>query len=159
VVLNSPKEIETAGGLSLWLYRVTRNGELVNVPPPRPAANQVGKTPLPIDLYYLITPIRQDPETDQVLLGRVLQVFNDRSILRGADLTTPLQTDSRELRITLETLSLEQLAEIWHALHQPYQLSISYHVQYAAIDSERPPALVPDVATREVRVAQILTSS
>jgi hypothetical protein len=158
VSLQSPKELEHEGGLSLWLYRVTRNPELTNSPPSRPTINQLGRTPLPLDLCYLVTPVKQDPETDQVLLGRVMQTFYDAAVLRGADLSPPLQASGAELRLTLESLTLEQIAEVWHALHEPYQLSIAYHVQGVLIDSARPPIPASPVLTREVAYAQVLSS-
>src|SRR5579871_6521539 len=118
VDLRTPKEMQeaqNAEGISLWLYRVMRNGDLVNQPPARPSPNQVARQPLPIDLYYLVTPIRRDPAAEQTLMGRVLQVFYDHSILAGSALRDSLAGSSAELRLTLETLSLEEITRVWTA--------------------------------------------
>jgi hypothetical protein len=158
VSLVSPKELDEVGGLSVWLYRVVRNAELANLPAPRPKPNELGRTPLPLDLYYLITPFQEEAEADQVLLGRVMQTFHDTPVLRGADLTPPIRDDCA-LRVSLEPQTLEQLTQVWQALQEPYQLSVSYHVQVVPIDSLKPAVSVTPVTTREVRHTQILTSS
>src|SRR5689334_19095987 len=81
--LRSPKEMQeqnNAQGISLWLYRVTRNPDTLNRPPVRIAPDKALVPALPIDLYYLVTPIVRDPITKQILLGKILQVFNDHAI-------------------------------------------------------------------------------
>jgi hypothetical protein len=157
--LRSPKEMAGTKAISLWLYRVIRDGELLNAPPRRPSPTQQARPALPMDLYYLITPIKQDPETEQFLLGRVLQVFNDHAILRGSYLQPPLVPGTDELRLTLETLSLEDLTRVWHALHEPYQLSVSYLVQAVTIDSHHPPVQVAPVIEKQTQYTQILSVS
>ncbi|HYH66744.1 MAG TPA: DUF4255 domain-containing protein [Urbifossiella sp.] len=159
VALDSPQATAAEFGVSLWLYRVARNPDLANHPPPRPAVGLLGRTPLPLDLYYLVTPMVGDPEADQALLGRVVQTFHDTPVLRGADLSAPLLADGREVRVTLEPQSLDVLTQLWQALQEPYRLSVSYHVQVLPIDSARPPDAVAAVRTREVRTAQILAST
>ena len=131
--LRSPREMRGDGtpslGISLWLYQVVRNADLLNHPPQRPAPDRILRRALPIELYYLVTPIANEPEDEQALMGRVLQVFNDRPILRGSDLKDSLLNTQVELRMILEAPSLEELTRIWHALQEPYQLSVTYMVQ------------------------------
>lgn len=160
--LLSPKEMELAGtpvGVSLWLYRVTRYGDILNNPPERPAPNQLRRQSLPVTLYYLVTPITTDPEGKQALLGRLLQVMNDHSILRGSDLGDSLKGSPIELRVVLETLTLEELTRIWNALEEPYQLSVTYMVQVVNIDSDLEPVQASPVTVKEAKYTQILSSS
>jgi Pvc16 N-terminal domain len=163
--LSSPREMRDAAGpnnspngISLWLYRVTRNGDLVNEPP-MPIDSTLPRQPLPIDLFYLVAPITTTPDNEQALLGRVLQVFTDHGILRGADLKDDLVGEPNELRLTLETLSLEELTRIWSALQESYQLSASYRVQVVRIDSGHEPYRVSPVRQRRTRHDQILEVS
>jgi Pvc16 N-terminal domain len=159
VELLSPKEMEAANedlGVSLWLYRATRMAEMLNEPPER-KMNQIIPTPLPVLLHYLVTPIAKDPLTRHALMGKVLQVFNDHSILRGADLQGILQGTTEQLRITLEVLSLEDLSLIWDALNEPYQLSVSYLVQVVKIDSEFEPVQSSLVVEKDTKYTQILS--
>lgn len=160
--LRSPKEMREdndAQGVSLWLYRVVRNGHLLNQPPERDAANRLRGRPLPVNLYYLVTPIAATSDDEQLLLGRVLQVFNDHATIRGTLLTDALQNGSEEFRLTLEPLSLEELTRVWDALKEPYQTSVSYLVQVVEIDSALEPALVGPVTSFETEYLQIKSVS
>ncbi len=161
VVLKSPKEMaipQQTHGISVWLYRVTRNEHGLNHPPERTAANQYSQQPIPVNLHYLITPIMSKPDDEQAVLGRILQVLNDHPVLRGGDLVDDLKGGDEAFRIHLETLSLEELTRIWSALQESYQTSLSYLVQMVSIDSEQPPMIVAPVQKRETMYSQILSS-
>ena len=73
------------------------------------------------------------------MLGKVLQTFHDHPVVRGVDLQGSLEGTAVELRVTLETLSLEEITRIWTALNAEsgYQLSVSYEVQVVEIESAR----------------------
>jgi hypothetical protein len=160
IYLLSPKEMQEAGnslGISVWLYKVTRMAEMLNEPPERIGPNQIARTPLPVLLFYLITPFSPDPGTRHVLLGRVLQVLYDHAILRGADLQGALAGTTEQLRLNLEALSLEELSLVWEALNEPYQLSVTYLVQVAKIDSEFAPVKTGRVIEKETEYSQILS--
>jgi hypothetical protein len=154
--LRSPRELHDVQAISLWLYRVMRNGDLYNRPPERRFPDQVPQRPLPLDLYYLVTPLRKDPQSEQTLLGRVMQVFNDHPVLSGGDFQDSLKGQSGEIRLTLEMLSLEESTRIWTALAEPYELSVSYHVQAIQIESDHPPVQTSPVIVRETRYKQIV---
>jgi hypothetical protein len=160
ISLLSPKEMDTSGnvpGISLWLYKVSRMAEMLNEPPERRTPTQIARTPLPVMLHYLVTPMSGEPTTSQALLGRVLQVFNDHAILRGADLQGALQNSNEQLRVNLEALSLEELSLVWEALAEPYQLSVSYLVQVAKIDSDLELTKSSPVLEKETKYPQILS--
>ena len=162
IQLYSPPEMDTVGqvpGISLWLYKVTRMAEMMNEPPERKSATQLARTPLPVLLHYLVTPMATDPLTRQTLLGRVLQVFNDHSILRGTDLQGVLQNTTEQLRVSLEALTLEELSLVWDALGAPYQLSVTYLVQVVKIDSDLELVKSGPVLEREVTYSQILSET
>ncbi len=141
--------------ISLWLYRVARNADLLNAPPER-VDDQLKRQPLPIDLFYLVAPITATSDNEQALLGKVLQVFAEHAILRGTDLQDDLEGETTELRLTLETLTLEELTRVWTALAEPYQLSASYRVQVVRIDSELEPSRVHPVHRRRTHYQQIV---
>lgn len=160
IQLFSPPEMNTAGaipGISLWLYKVSRMAEMLNEPPERRSATQLARTPLPVLLHYLVTPMAADPLTCQSLLGRVLQVFNDHAILRGSDLQGVLQNTTEQLRVNLEALTLEELSLVWEALGEPYQLSVTYLVQLAKIDSDLELVKSSAVLEKETTYSQILS--
>lgn len=160
--LRSPREMRGNGngqqsfGISLWLYQVTRNPDLLNHPPERPAPDRVLRRALPIDLYYLVTPLATEPADEQALMGRVLQIFNDHPTLRGSDLRDSLQNTPTELRLILEAPSLEELTRVWHSLQEPYQLSVTYIVQLLSIHSDLEPVQSSPVTVLETEYEQIL---
>ena len=92
ISLRSPKDMQDAGqsvGVSVCVVQVSRMAEMLNESPVRRHLDQQPAASLPILLYYLITPVTDDPLTSQTVLGKVLQVFNDHAILRGADQGNP----------------------------------------------------------------------
>jgi hypothetical protein len=137
VFLKTPKEMGQQKGVSLWLYRAVRNEFWLNNPPQRVDLGQLRRTPLPFCLHYLVTPLLDSSESEQKVLGKILQAFYDHPIVRGVDLKGSLGGTNVELRITLETLSLDELSRVWMALNADsgYQLSVSYEVQVVEIDS------------------------
>lgn len=153
------KEVHETQGVSVWLYRVSRMADMLNEPPQRISATQIVNTPLPILLCYLITPVSGDPLTRHALLGKVLQVMNDHSILRGADLQGILLGTRDQLRVVMETLTLEELSLVWDALSEPYQLSVSYMIQLVCIDSAEQPVQTGTVLERNAVYSQILSSN
>ena len=160
--LLSPKEMHESTdkktGVSLWLYRVARNGDTLGLPPRRISPTQVSHHPVPLDLHYLVTPIVEAPEDEQMLLGRVAQIFNDHPGLRGALLKDDLAGSGEEMRLMLETLSLEEISKVWQALGESYQLSLSYEVQLVTVDSARDPVQASPVLVRESTYTQILST-
>jgi hypothetical protein len=130
--------------------------EMLNDPPERRGLNQLQRAPLPVELHYLVTPVLQDPVTRHTVLGRVLQVLNDSSILRGSILQGSLQGTPEQLRVNLEALTVEELSLVWEALHEPYQLSVTYLVQTAKIDSDLEPLRASPVLERDLDYVQIV---
>jgi Pvc16 N-terminal domain len=163
--LASPKDVRAststttpASALSVWLYQVRRNPDLLNEPPRRVSPTEVLAPELPIDLYYLLTPIFTSTEGEQALLGTVLQTFNDNAIVTGSDLAAPLDPTTDQLRVSLEALTLEEITRVWMALEESYQLSVSYHVQLVRISSAREPQMGPPVLTRTLTPGRMVTA-
>jgi hypothetical protein len=143
VSLRNPEEMAEKNdqGLSLWLYRITRDEDRLNDPPIRIAPSLFQEPPLPLRLHYLCTPIVEattanNADIEQRILGKVLQTFYGHPRFRGSDLAGDFSGTNAELRSRIEPMSLEDSTRIWNALEQPYQLSVSYEVTLANIDSE-----------------------
>jgi hypothetical protein len=96
--------------------------------------------PMALELHYLVTPLADDEDDNQLMLGRVLQHFHDAPYLDELD-AGPLDDSfgggSTALRIALEPLTTGELYEVWSALDTPYRLSVSYLVRTVCIDSSR----------------------
>jgi Pvc16 N-terminal domain len=147
IVFENPTETarQGVGRLSLWLYQVAENEHLKNQAPvrlpPGPAGDAAqAMTPLAMDLYYLVTPFlpsgpdSQTIVSDHLLLGLTMQALYDNSIVVLRD---PARDVAEELRIVLCRLTLEELTRVWHALREPYRLSVCYQVRVVQIESRR----------------------
>ena len=154
VSLLAPEELAVnSEGVALWLYRIERDEQTLNLPPRRSAKDRLIHEPLPLRLHYLVVPVvdvkaRGDgPELEQHILGAVMQVLYDRSILHGVDLKGDLAGSTEEMHVRLESLDLDQMSRMWEALEHAFQLCISYEVSIVAIDSARQPATPSPVDT------------
>jgi hypothetical protein len=158
--LRSPKELRAAGVspvVCLWLYRITRNDDLVNMPPLRLPPRRIIPRPFPANLHYLITPMTTQPVDSHRLLGRVLQIMFDNTILSGAFLDPSLVAGGvDQLHLYFEPHSLEELTRIWYALHEPYEVSASYLVQFVPIASQREAIDAPPVLVAKSDYAEIV---
>jgi hypothetical protein len=95
-----------------------------------------------VRLHYLITPITDkkqgaSPDTEQVILGKVLQAMHSHPTLRGNDLQGDFMGTGVELNVRLETMTLEEISRVWEALEGSYQVSVSYELSAINIASER----------------------
>jgi len=158
--LRSPKEIIAAKNnptlVSLWLYRVERHDDLMNAPPVIRPDGRISLRPLPLDLHYLVTPFAPDTLTRQRLMGLAMQTLHDHARV-GADFLRPelLDEPPASIGVHLEPQSLEESTKIWHALHEAYELSASYLVQYVPITSARSRTAGPVVVDKTLAVAAI----
>ncbi len=164
VSLATPQEMTRLKkqGLSVWLYRVMRDETRLNDPPTvRPLSGggvELVPPPLPLRLHYLITPLAlKAPDTEQKILGRVLRVFHARPTLSGALLRGDLTGTDAEINVRLESMSLDEITRVWEALEGSYQLSLSYEVTLALIESTAlplRPSLVESVRRDSARILE-----
>ena len=145
----TPREMQgQQQGLSMWLYRVVRDDTRLNDPPvqrPRPGGGvELVPPPLPLRLHYLMTPLVDGgPDTEQRILGRVLQQFHMQPELSGADLRGDLTGSHARIHTRLEALSLDETSRVWEALGGTFQLCVSYEVTVANIDNLVQPVHAP----------------
>ena len=156
VLLNTPAEMTgTRSGLSVWLYRVTRDEATLNRPPERISPTRLRPAPLPVRLHYLIAPmtsanVTDAPETEQVILGKALQVLHDHPTISGVDLRDDFVGTRAVVTARFEALTIDELGRIWDALATSYRTSVSYEVTVVDIeaptrDQVGPPVRVPIV--------------
>jgi hypothetical protein len=136
--------------LSLFLYHIVENPYMKNQPMERIGEKKLKYAPLSLNLYYLLTPKSTKDSEDikgwdeHAILGRAMQVLYDNSILEGPDLKGLLEANYSDfydkigqVRIILNSLSLDDLTKIWGAMDTPLMLSASYEVRVIMIESER----------------------
>lgn len=166
VSLNTPEEMHESAvqGVSLWLYRVTRDDQRLNRPPDRVGKDRIQPAPLPMRLHYLVTPIVRidssnpsvSSETEQTLLGKVLQLFHEHPVFRGPDLQDTLAGADAEISMRLESHSMDEISRVWAALKRSYELSVSYEAAVVNIERIQQPRQVTPVQTVIAQTAAII---
>jgi hypothetical protein len=128
----APNDAQKSAQVSIFLYNVTEYASMRN----QPQTIDAPKTLLYLNLRYLITPLTQDPLMDQVVLGKIMQLFAEKPIFRGDDLQGNLKESKDELRVILDAQSIDEVSKLWTAIAMPYKLSISYSVYPVQIKAE-----------------------
>lgn len=158
VDLRSPRELRQANvttAVSLWLYRVTVQPDMLNGPVPR-TDDTYARRPLPLDLLYLITALHPQASAALSLTGRVLQVVNDHPRLHGADLQETLADTDAELRLSIDATTLSESSNLWYSLQAPFQLAVPVRMQVAVIESHHEAYETPSVLTRRAQMSEIV---
>lgn len=147
ISLESPFDLsgDDSVRLSIYLYRIVEDAQTKNQFPVQGNGSQLRKPPLSLDLFYLITPLVGLPREQQIILGKVLQVFYDRPVLEGPDLDGSLALADEKLRVILNPVSLEETARVWQSMEMSYRLSVCYMVRVAMMDSRREQFVQPVV--------------
>ena len=138
--------------LNLFLYRVAECGALRNQDLPGAGTPMgYGRPPLSLDLDFLLYAEASDPSDDAAvhrITGDAMLVLHEVSIippdlLRTAPpgdpvLDASLLGEVEHLRISLASLTADDLARIWSATRVPYRLSAAYSVTVVQLESTLP---------------------
>lgn len=157
IALEPPKEAGQDVVASLYLYRVGVDEHRRNQRPlpDRNDRNLLRQPPFPVRLHYLFTPLAKDEKSNQILLGRLLQHLHDRPVVRslgGEPVGDSHGGGDPALRLVPETLTLEQLSQLWTAFSAPLRTAAPFRVETVTIDSADPPRRAP---RSEVLVAAV----
>ncbi len=133
--------------LVVCLYEVNEDATSRNLPMqriPQPAGLRLAKPPMALTLKYLMAPFAAKAEDEQRILGRVLQSFYEDAIFSGPDFPDTLAAapaglvgSTDILAVSLDPLTLEERSRIFHAMQQPYRISLSYQVRVANVHPEQ----------------------
>jgi hypothetical protein len=127
-------------GVSLFLYRVTVNSSLRNMPPRLAPDGARYRPSLPLDLHYLLTAWASDPDRQQRLLGWSMRALEDLPILPSGllnhyiDHPDTFRADEA-VELVCDSLSLQDLTAVWDKLKPKYQTSVTYVARMIAIES------------------------
>ena len=148
-------------GFSVYLYRVAINGAMRNLTLRRTTDGRRFRPSLPLDLHYMITPWAQDIERQHRMLGWVMRMLEDTSILSAGHLNHYLaETDTfavhEGVEIICDPLSLNDYLTLWDRLRPRLPASATYALRMVLIDSD---VHVPDAAavqTRRFEMGQVV---
>lgn len=162
VTILAPDEAGPDPRINLFLYKIMESSTLRNLDwqPSRSAPNTVTPPPLSLNLYYLMTPYATNDAqtgnaTAHMVLGEAMRVFYENPILRTAADAPPILVDGladarEQIKITLNTLDVEELSQLWGTFSQPYRLSVLYEVSVVQLDPL--PAAARPIANRVRRI-------
>jgi hypothetical protein len=77
-----------------------------------------------------------------------MQVLYDRAILVGTNPNGTLAETGEEIRMILNSVSLEETTRVWQALELSYRLSVCYTARVAIVDSGEEVFVPPVVSKR-----------
>lgn len=148
-------------GVSLYLYRVTVNGSVRNLPPRLAPDGRRYRPSLPLDLHYLITPWASDVEKQQRLLGWCMRVLEDTPILPAGLLNhlmpeTEVFRPNETIELICDPLSLADMINLWENLKPKLQTSITYVARMVTLESKIPLDEGRPVQTRDLAFGEVV---
>jgi hypothetical protein len=138
ISLASPADVEadTAPRLTLYLFQMVENQNLKNFEIEYSGSSTPCKPPLPLYLFYLLTAYATNRESEQQIIGKAIQIFYDKNIIRGSMLQGSLAGTFEELVIDLHTMPLDDMNKLWSMFgSKAYKLSATFRVSTALIDT------------------------
>lgn len=150
--LNNPME----EGISLYLYRLAVNGNRRNMPPVTGLDGRRYRPPIPLDLHFLLSAWARSPAKQQRLLGWAIRMFEDVPILPTGLLNNygpepEIFQPGETVEIILESLTLQDLNNLWSATKAMPPLSVGYVARMIGISSMLPLTEATEVQTREFK--------
>ena len=138
VSLSSPAEEdidETKPKVNLFLFRIEENPFAKNRDWQAIGADALHKTPLSLNLFYVVTPYAKEQTDGHRVLGEAMRILYDNAIVEPGLLADSLKSTAEPLKVSLCPFNLEDLTRIWNAFNKSYQLSVCYQVRIVFIDS------------------------
>jgi hypothetical protein len=128
-------------GFSIYLYRVAINGAVRNLTLRRSPDGRRFRPSLPLDLHYMITPWAQDVERQHRMLGWVMRLMEDTSVLSAGHLNHYMpETDTfaphEGIELICDPLSLNDYLTLWDRLRPRLPASATYTLRMVLIDSD-----------------------
>lgn len=140
ITLSSPEGMGEGNTkkLSLFLYQINEFPYMRNQEMQRIGSVKLKHVPLELVLFYLVTPNTEDIKKDHILIGKVMQTFNNNTVARGSILQGGLAGTKEEIRIAIYPLPFENLFNLWQSFSEKsFKLSVCYQVTPVEIESTR----------------------
>lgn len=146
-------------GISLFLYRIEINSGLRNAPIRTGLDGISRRPPLPLDLYYLLTVWAKDVVKQQRILGWAMRTLEDAPVLTAGRLNhfgteTDVFHPNETVEIIYNSLSLQDLSNLWSAFKVSLPMSVAYIARVVGIDSTIAAEESAPVQTRQVDFAK-----
>ena len=147
--------------INLFMYQVTPNQGWRNVDLPSRdgSGERTASPPLALDLHYLVSAYGASEFHAEILLGYAAQLLHETPVLTRdairrtlapaspvtSVLPPPLDTltaseladQVEQIRVTPETMSLEEISRLWGAIQSHYRPTAAYQASVVLIESRR----------------------
>ncbi len=146
VLVQTPKDIKAGdkARICLFLHQILENIYLRNEDFQKIDNTNLHFPPMVVDLLFLVIPFAENPATEKKILGKIMQIYFDNSILtvtqEEQETDKEIERSGEEIRLLFYPMSLDDLTKLWSALQVPeisYKLSLSYMVTPVRLDSTR----------------------
>ncbi|HKU75354.1 MAG TPA: DUF4255 domain-containing protein [Pyrinomonadaceae bacterium] len=149
-------------GISLYLYRVAVNGTIRNRQPITGPDGRRFRPPIPLDLHFVLSAWARSAVKQQRLLGWTIRMFEDVPILPTGLLNNygpepAIFQPGETVEIILESLTLQDLNNLWTATKAALPLSVGYVARMVSISSEVPLSEFAEVQTREFKTGALVS--
>ena len=143
VTANSLDKIGSSGAtpaLNIYLYQILpnanwRNSDLPWQGKPGDAGpDGRGRSPLSLNLHYLLTATAQKQTDAQRHLGAGMQTLHDNPVLQPPGTVSPFE----RVRVTMLPLTLDDIEKLWMGVSTPRMLSVAYEASVVFIESALP---------------------
>ena len=133
IALSPPKAAQTqkTGKLSIFLYNIGEETVARNQVP-QPDASGKRQPQIRFELHYLIVPHTGNDGDDHALLGQIVQALSTAPLIGSTQ-------NYEAFKVTLNSLSLGELATLWNALGAPLRLSANITLTSAAVSGPNEP--------------------
>lgn len=139
IVMKSPADAASTAKVSMYLFQLKINSELLNRPQENIGMDELRHAPLPLDLFYLFTPLSIEPVTALGHLESIMRVFYDHAVLEPPLLPpTLVNAGNDQIRLTPHNLSLEDTNRLWAMFpNKQHYLSMTYLLTPVQVPSAR----------------------
>jgi len=163
--------------INLFMYHVTPNSGWRNVglPSRSSSGDRTSNPPLALNLHYLVSAYGANEFDAEILLGYAMQMLHETPILTrdgirrtlspaspvgGAILPPPLNAlvaseladQIEQIRITPETMTIEDVSKLWMAIQSHYRPTAGYQASVVLIESKRSARSALPVANDKRRI-------
>jgi hypothetical protein len=154
--LQKPIDEGSATRVSVFLYRVVLSSVRRHIGPRAAADGTVYRPSIPLDLHYVVTAWAPHAETQHQLLGWCIRTLEDTPIIPSALLNAGVEVFAPDetVELTWQTLSLQDLSELWQVAPTNMQPSALYVARMVELDSNVPLDRGRLVQTREFDFAE-----
>lgn len=144
--------------INLFMYHVTSNMGWRNasLPSHDSNGNRISNPPLAIDLHYLLTAYNTDNYIAEIMLGYAMQLLHEAPVLAREEIrkvlappppppppefplalgASNLADQVEQIKISPQSMNIEEMSKLWTAFQAKYRPSAAYHVSVVLIESK-----------------------